>query len=296
MPLSDLPQLDQLAWVWPLRGQPLWRSPWRTSHSAGEKKLPHTQEIFRVLGRSWTWSNRELWTGTAWWRSIRWPRGYSASMRWKFEDDHQNKFSSLNLLAISYFGDLRSEMMFILRCSQTAITQSPLASKWDSALWASQVLCIFHILYLSLFTNHSCFNWFLEGEDIWKGNKTLTLALTWQLMRAYTLSLLKRDKRDVTEEEIIAWANKEVSLFLRFAHIMLVLGWDHIFFIKMSKIPRKVSNQEEKSGKTHTIKDFKDKEAIKTALPVLDLIDCIKPGTVDYSNVVDKPDSTDEVE
>ena len=63
----------------------------------------------------------------------------------------------------------------------------------------------------------------------------------------------------------------------------------------MSKIPRKVSNQEEKSGKTHTIKDFKDKEAIKTALPVLDLIDCIKPGTVDYSNVVDKPDSTDEV-
>ena len=63
----------------------------------------------------------------------------------------------------------------------------------------------------------------------------------------------------------------------------------------MSKIPRKVSNQEKKSGKTHTIKDFKDKEAIKTALPVLDLIDCIKPGTVDYSNVVDKLDSTDEV-
>ena len=92
MPLSDLPQLDQLAWVWPLRGQPLWRSPWRTSHSAGEKKLPHIPEIFRVLGRSWTWSNRELWTGTAWWRSIRWPRGYSASMRWKFEDDNQNKF------------------------------------------------------------------------------------------------------------------------------------------------------------------------------------------------------------
>ena len=59
---------------------------------------------------------------------------------------------------------------------------------------------------------------------------------------------------------------------------------------------RKFPIQEKKSGKTHTIKDFKDKEAIKTALPVLDLIDCIKPGTVDYSNVVDKPDSTDEVE
>ena len=83
--------------------------------------------------------------------------------------------------------------------------------------------------------------------------------------------------------------------FFAFCSHYAVLGWDHIFFIKMSKIPRKVSNQEEKSGKTHTIKDFKDKEAIKTALPVLDLIDCIKPGTVDYSNVVDKPDSTDEV-
>ena len=92
VPLSDVPQLDQLAWVWPVRGQPLWRSPRRTSHPAGEKKLSHTPEIFRVLGRSWIWSNRALWTGTAWWRSIRWPRGYSASMRWKFEDNHQNRF------------------------------------------------------------------------------------------------------------------------------------------------------------------------------------------------------------
>ena len=69
---------------------------------------------------------------------------------------------------------------------------------------------------------------------------------------------------------------------------------DTISFLKGHS--RKFPFQEKKSGKTHTIKDFKDKEAIKTALPVLDLIDSIKPGTVDYSNVVDKPDSTDEVE
>ena len=61
------------------------------------------------------------------------------------------------------------------------------------------------------------------------------------------------------------------------------------------RIQKKFPYQEIKSGKTHTIKDFKDKEKIKTALPVLDLIDSIKPGTVDYSNVVDKPDSSDEV-
>ena len=50
----------------------------------------------------------------------------------------------------------------------------------------------------------------LTGQDIWEGNKTLTLALTWQLMRAHTLSLLKREKRDVTEEDLIKWANEKV--------------------------------------------------------------------------------------
>merc|ERR1712210_445789 len=42
----------------------------------------------------------------------------------------------------------------------------------------------------------------ISGQDIWEGNKTLTLALTWQLMRAHTLSLLKREKVDVTEEDL----------------------------------------------------------------------------------------------
>ena len=54
-------------------------------------------------------------------------------------------------------------------------------------------------------------------------------------------------------------------------------------------------HQELGCAKTHTIKNFKDKAAIKTALPIIDLIDCIKPGVVDYTQVVDKPDSTDEV-
>jgi len=100
----------------------------------------------------------------------------------------------------------------------------------------------------------------ISGQDIWEGNKTLTLALTWQLMRAHTLSLLKREKRDVTEEDLIKWANEK----------------------------------ETECEKTHTIKNFKDKAAIKTALPIIDLIDCIKPGVVDYTQVVDKPNNTDE--
>ena len=43
-----------------------------------------------------------------------------------------------------------------------------------------------------------------------------TLAFVWQLMRAYTLSLLAKlstDGKPVTEAQIIQWANKKVFLF-----------------------------------------------------------------------------------
>ena len=47
-----------------------------------------------------------------------------------------------------------------------------------------------------------------------EGNKTLTLALVWQLMRAYTLSLLSQlnsDNTPIVESEIIAWANQKLE-------------------------------------------------------------------------------------
>merc|ERR1719237_863673 len=74
-------------------------------------------------------------------------------------------------------------------------------------------------------------------------------------MRAHTLSLLKREKVDVTEEDLINWANEKVI----------------------------------ECGNTHTIKNFKDKAAIKTALPIIDIINCIQPGAVNYTQVEDKP-------
>ena len=46
-----------------------------------------------------------------------------------------------------------------------------------------------------------------------EGNQTLTLALVWQLMRAYTLSLLSKLNEDgtpIVESEIISWANNKV--------------------------------------------------------------------------------------
>jgi len=95
------------------------------------------------------------------------------------------------------------------------------------------------------------------GSDIKEGNKTLTLALVWQLMRAYTLALLSQlnsDGTPIVESEIISWANKKL----------------------------------EEGGKGVSIKHFQDKTN-KTALPVIHLIDVMKPGVIDYS-VVSKAD------
>ena len=48
-----------------------------------------------------------------------------------------------------------------------------------------------------------------------ESNPTLTLAIVWQLMRAYTLSLLAQlspDGKPVSENEIITWANSRSAL------------------------------------------------------------------------------------
>ena len=87
------------------------------------------------------------------------------------------------------------------------------------------------------------------------GNVTLTLALIWQLMRAYTLSLLSKlndDGTPIVESEIIVWANNKLA----------------------------------EAGKNISIRSFQDK-SIKTALPILHLIDVIKPGAIDWS-VIDQ--------
>ena len=54
------------------------------------------------------------------------------------------------------------------------------------------------------------------GSDLKEGHQMFTLAFVWQLMRAYTLSLLAKlstDGKPVTEAQIIQWANKKVFLF-----------------------------------------------------------------------------------
>jgi len=93
----------------------------------------------------------------------------------------------------------------------------------------------------------------IGGSDIRDGNKTLTLALIWQLMRAYTLSLLSQlnsDGTPIVESEIVHWANTRLK----------------------------------EGGKEVSISSFQDKTN-KTALPIIQLIDVMKPGVIDFSIV-----------
>jgi len=93
----------------------------------------------------------------------------------------------------------------------------------------------------------------IAGKDINDGNPTLTLALIWQLMRAYTLSILTQlahTGNPIVEKEIVDWVNNKLA-----------------------------------SGQKQTsIRNFQD-STIADARVVIDLIDCIKPGTINYELV-----------
>ncbi|XP_068596629.1 plastin-2-like [Brachionichthys hirsutus] len=91
----------------------------------------------------------------------------------------------------------------------------------------------------------------IAGTDLSDGNSTLTLALLWQLMRRYTLKLLEHlgQGEAAGEKLIVSWVNKTLS----------------------------------KAGKS-SINSFKD-NSISTSTPVLDLIEAIKPSSVNFELV-----------
>jgi len=104
----------------------------------------------------------------------------------------------------------------------------------------------------------------IDGNDINKGNKLLTLALVWQMMRMYTYSLLKRLNlhemgKPVEDKDILAWVNA------RLTH----------------------------SGASTGISSFQDKR-IRTARPVLDLIQAMNPQAINTSFVKSGDSLTEE--
>ncbi|KAG7692539.1 hypothetical protein KL930_004477 [Ogataea haglerorum] len=93
----------------------------------------------------------------------------------------------------------------------------------------------------------------IEGSDIVDGNKMLTLGLVWQLMRRNinnTLQKLASNGKELTDAEILNWANTQVT----------------------------------KGGKNSTIRSFKD-PSLATGVFLLDVLNGLKPGYVDYSLV-----------
>ncbi|XP_029029699.1 plastin-3 [Betta splendens] len=89
----------------------------------------------------------------------------------------------------------------------------------------------------------------IGGQDLNDGNPTLTLALVWQLMRRYTLNVLEDlgDGAKANDDIIVKWVNKTLA----------------------------------SAGKSTKISSFKDKE-ISSSLAVLELIDAIQPGSINY--------------
>ncbi|XP_030064732.1 plastin-3 isoform X2 [Microcaecilia unicolor] len=92
----------------------------------------------------------------------------------------------------------------------------------------------------------------IGGQDLNDGNSTLTLALVWQLMRRYSLNVLEDlgDGQKVNDDIIVRWVNRTLA----------------------------------EAGKSTSIQSFKDK-TISTSWAVVDLIDAIQPGCINYDLV-----------
>lgn len=100
----------------------------------------------------------------------------------------------------------------------------------------------------------------IAGQDIVECNQTLVSALVWQLMRAYTLSILSHladNGKPVDESKIVEWVNGKLK----------------------------------EAGKTSSIRGFND-SSISTAIPVIDLVDAIKSESINYAQVL--PGNTKE--
>jgi plastin-3 len=104
----------------------------------------------------------------------------------------------------------------------------------------------------------------IDGKDIYDGNQTLTLALVWQLMKAYTLSILTNltgQNHPIVDKEIIAWVNDKLK----------------------------------SAQKKSSISSFND-QSISNAKVVVDLIDAIRPGKVNYDVLKDGSSEQEKID
>jgi len=93
----------------------------------------------------------------------------------------------------------------------------------------------------------------IDGKNVYDKNKMLTLSIVWQLMRSYVLEILRKlshDGNPIKEDQIVTWANDRLR----------------------------------QAGKSSQIGSggFKD-HGLRTGVVILDLVDALQPGSVDYS-------------
>nr|3BYH_B Chain B, fimbrin ABD2 [Homo sapiens] len=98
----------------------------------------------------------------------------------------------------------------------------------------------------------------VAGNDIVQGNKKLILGLLWQLMRFHMLQLLKSLRSEMTDADILSWANRKVRTM----------------------------------GRKLQIESFKDK-SLSSGLFFLNLLWAVEPRVVNW-NLVTKGETDDE--
>jgi len=84
--------------------------------------------------------------------------------------------------------------------------QTPITSKFKKVENTNYVIALAKSLNFSLVG--------IQGSDITDGIKNLTLGLVWQMMRDHiiqTLKSLKNNDKDITDADIINWANETVK-------------------------------------------------------------------------------------
>uniref|UniRef100_A0A8D1UI38 Lymphocyte cytosolic protein 1 n=1 Tax=Sus scrofa TaxID=9823 RepID=A0A8D1UI38_PIG len=104
----------------------------------------------------------------------------------------------------------------------------------------------------------------IGGQDLNEGNRTLTLALVWQLMRRYTLNILEEigGGQKVNDDIIVNWVNETLK---EAGKSTCISSFKKILW--RQKLMMEIRLQDPK---------------ISTSLPVLDLIDAIQPGSINY--------------
>jgi hypothetical protein len=92
----------------------------------------------------------------------------------------------------------------------------------------------------------------IQGNDVMNANKTLTLAIVWQLMRFNILNILNKlgGGKKIADNEIIAWANETVQ----------------------------------GTGKKLKISSFHD-PSLKDGIFLIELVDAVRPSSVEFSLV-----------